>query len=73
MKNIDNIYGLKPDFIIEPNRYLGTNVGTWQMEDGMVCWYMSAYGYVKNSFTNAEKLLLADGFKLGTGKQAKWP
>ena len=28
MKNIDNIYGLKPDFIIEPNRYLGTNVGT---------------------------------------------
>jgi hypothetical protein len=56
-----------------PDRYLGANVGKFQLEDGSEAWYMSAYDYVKSVCTNVATLLAQDELKLPTCKVTDRP
>jgi hypothetical protein len=68
MGTLAKLYELKEGSVGVPDRYLGANVGKFQLEDGSKAWYMSAHDYVKSACTNVATLLAQDGLKLLTGK-----
>ena len=52
METLGNIYQLKSGSVGPPDRYLGGNVGKFQLEDGTMAWFMSANDYVKAACAN---------------------
>jgi hypothetical protein len=73
MKTLARIYELKADSVGPPDRYLGANVGKYQLEDGSEAWFMSAHDYVKSACSNVASMLEKEGLKLPTGRQAERP
>ena len=64
MEALGKLYSLKEEACGEPKRYLGANVGKYQLADGREVWYMSANDYVKNAVKNLEETLEVEGTKL---------
>ena len=64
MKVISGIYRLKDDNTGPPSRYLGANVGKYQLPDGREAWSVSSYDYVKSAVKNLEEQLAIEGLKL---------
>ena len=64
MDAISALYHLKEDSVGEPTRYLGANVGKYQLPDGRECWSMTGRDYVKNAVKNLEATLSREGVKL---------
>jgi hypothetical protein len=60
MDALRRLYELKPESCGPPTRYLGANVGKYQLEDGRMSWSMSAREYVKNAVKNVEEELLQE-------------
>ena len=73
METLGTLYQLKPGSVGPPDRYLGGNVGKFQLEDGTMAWFMSANDYVKTACGNVVIVLEKDGLKLATGRQAERP
>ena len=73
METLGTLYQLKPGSVGPPDRYLGGNVGKFQLEDGTMAWFMSANDYVKADCANIVTVLEKDGLKLTTGRQAERP
>ena len=61
---LGNLYLLRSEACGEPKRYLGANVGKYQLQDGREVWSMSANDYVKNAVKNVEQTLAEEGTKL---------
>jgi len=72
MKNIANLYDLKNNAVVTPYRYLGGNVGIYNL-DGSQCWYTSAEDYLKGALTNVEPTLKEEGLALATGRSTGQP
>ena len=73
LKTLGKIYELKDGNIGPPKRYMGANCGKYQLEDGTMAWYMSAYDYVKSSVKNVKEMLGKENLKLATNRQADRP
>ena len=73
MAAIAELYRLKADSVGEPTRYLGANVGKYQLPDGRECWSMSGRDYVKNAVKNVEDVLAREGMKLRTKVERPMP
>ena len=73
MNILFNLYELKDGAIVTPERYLGGNVGTYDLPDGSKCWYASADDYLQGAIGNIETEMRKDGFALATGKSADRP
>ena len=73
METLGTIYQLKHGSVGPPDCYLGGNVGKFQLEDGIMAWFMSANDYVKSACANVVTMLEKDGLKLSTGRQAERP
>jgi hypothetical protein len=58
MAALSKLYELKPESCGPPDRYLGANVGKFQLPDGRESWCMSARDYVKNAVKIVEETLL---------------
>jgi hypothetical protein len=64
MDAIASLYRLKEDSIGQPTRYLGANIGKFQLPDGHESWSMSGRDYVKSAVKNVETILAKEGTKL---------
>ena len=73
METIVTLYQLKPGSVGPPDRYLGGNVGKFQLEDGTMAWFMSANDYVKAACANVVTMLEKYGMKLATERQTERP
>ena len=73
MEKIETLYQLNPGSVGPPDRYLGGNIGKFQLEDGTMAWFMYANDYVKASCANVVAMLEKDGLNLETGRQAERP
>jgi hypothetical protein len=73
MAKLAKLYELKAGSVGVPDRYLGANVGKYQLEDGSEAWFMSAHDYVKAACDNVAAMLAKDGLKLSSGRQADRP
>jgi len=60
MEQIKELYHLKDESVGPPSRYLGANVGKFQLKSGLECWLASARDYVKSAFRNMEEVLAQD-------------
>jgi len=60
MDEIKELYRLKDDTVGPPNRYLGANIGKFQLSSGFECWSASARDYVKSAVRNMEDVLSQD-------------
>jgi len=60
MEQIKQLYRLKDDSIGPPTRYLGANVGKFQLKSRLECWSVSARDYVKSAVQNMEQVLSQD-------------
>jgi len=60
MEQIKQLYWLKDDSIGPPKRYLGANVGKFQLKSGLECWSASPRDYVKSAVRNMEQVLSQD-------------
>jgi hypothetical protein len=60
MAALSKLYELKPESCGPPDRYLGANIGKFQLPDGRESWSMSARDYVKNAVKNVEETLLTE-------------
>jgi len=72
MKGIAASYDLK-DTVKPPERYLGANIGKWQLSDGREVWCMSGQDYVKNAVKLAKDLLEQKGMTMTHGKKSARP
>ena len=61
---LGKLYVLRADACGEPKRYLGANVGKYQLPDGREVWSMSSNDYVKNAIKNLEAILALENTKL---------
>ena len=61
---LGKLYVLRADACGEPKRYLGANVGKYQLQDGREVWSMSSNDYVKNAVKNLEDTLASENTKL---------
>lgn len=61
MKAIAGLYRLKNDEVAPPDRYLGANVGKYQLPDGRWVWSISANDYVKSAVKNLRETLKSEG------------
>ena len=52
LTKIDKYFGLKPGSLQDPNHYLGARVRPMTMENGVVCWAISASQYVQEAVKN---------------------
>ena len=52
LTKIDKYFGLKPGSIADPNHYLGARVRPMTMENGVICWAISASQYVQEAVKN---------------------
>ena len=66
MDLLAGIYRLKEDSVGPPDRYLGANVGKFQLPDGREAWSISSNDYLKSAVKNLEQVLEAEGLKLPT-------
>ena len=73
MEKIVTLYQLNPGSVGPPDRYLGGNSGKFQLEDRTTEWFMYANDYVKAACANVVTMLVNDGLKLATGRQAEQP
>ena len=73
IETLGTLHQLKTGSVGPPDRYLGGNVGKFQLEDGTMTWFMYANDYVKAACTNVVTILEKDGLKLATGRQAERP
>ena len=64
MEALGKLYLLKEEVCGEPKRYLGANVGKFQLPNGREVWSMSANDYVKNAVKNLEETLALENTKL---------
>jgi len=60
MEQIKQLYHLKDDSVGPPTRYLGANVGRFQLKSGLECWSALARDYVKSAVRNMEQVLQQD-------------
>jgi len=60
MDQIKELYRLKNESVGPPSRYLGANVGKFQLKSGLECWSASAHDYVKSAVHNIEEVLAQD-------------
>jgi len=60
MEQIKQLYWLKDDSVGPPTRYLGANVGKFQLKSGLECWSASARDYIKSAVRNMEQVLSQD-------------
>jgi Reverse transcriptase (RNA-dependent DNA polymerase) len=63
MDVLSKTYRLKEDSVGPPSRYLGANIERVVLEDGSICWSMSADSYIKSAIDNIEKKLDEEGSK----------
>ena len=75
MNKLGGIYELKDEAIVKPERYLGGNVGEFQLPDeyGSTAWYTSARDYLEETLVTVNNTLKKEGKALTTGKQAERP
>ena len=64
MDALGKLYLLREDACGEPKRYLGANVGKYQLPDGREVWSMSSNDYIKNAVKNLEETLALESMKL---------
>jgi hypothetical protein len=64
MDEIGRLFTVKKESIGVPTRYLGANVGKFQLPDGRETWYMSSHDYVLNAVKIIEDILAEEGMKL---------
>ena len=64
MEALGKLYQLKEEACGEPKRYLGANVGKFQLPDGKEVWSMSANDYIRNAVKNLEETLARENTKL---------
>jgi len=57
MEQIKQLYQLKDDSVGPPKRYLGANVGKFQLKSRLECWSASPRDYVKSAVQNMEQVL----------------
>ena len=67
MNEIKKTYDLK-DTVKTPDRYLGADIGTWQLPDGREIWAMGSKEYVKNAVKQVKEILAERGWQLPTGR-----
>ena len=72
MNGIAESYDLR-DTVKPPDRYLGANVGRWQLSDGREVWCMDGKDYVKNAVKLAKDLLESKGLQFTYGKKCQRP
>ena len=60
MSQIKEMYHLKDESVGRPERYLGANIGRFQLKSGLECWSASAKDYVKSAVRNMEEVLAQD-------------
>eukprot|EP00980_Cylindrotheca_fusiformis_P022681 scaffold9562_cov73-Cylindrotheca_fusiformis.AAC.1 len=72
MDQIGKVYDLKGT-VEEPIRYLGANVGKWQLPDGREVWCMSGKDYIKNAIKLVKGMLEKKGQALTNGKSMERP
>ena len=72
MTGIAKVYELR-DSVKPPDRYLGANVGKWQLHDGREVWCTSGKDYVKNSVKQVKEILEKRGLEMPTGRTTKRP
>lgn len=73
MTKLAELYELKNDSIVKPDRYLGGNVGTYDLPDGTTCWYTSAEDYLSGALVNIKDALRQEGLVLATGRSTERP
>ena len=74
MEKLRAEYKLKNDEYGEPKRYLGANVGLYELNDGHSYWSMSAHDYLKQACKAVKEMTEADGRRWiskgkGTGRK----
>ena len=73
METLGTLYQLNPGCVVPPDRYLGENVGKFQLEDRTMAWFMPENDYLKAACANVVTMIEKDGLKLTTGRQAERP
>lgn len=73
MKTLSKIYRLKEGSVGKPERYLGANVGKYQLPDGRESWSVSARDYLKTAVTNIEENLKKKGERLKANVSSPLP
>jgi Reverse transcriptase (RNA-dependent DNA polymerase) len=63
MDVLSQTYRLKEGSVGPPSRYLGANLEKVMLDNGDVCWSMSADSYIKSAIDNIEKQFEKDGYK----------
>ena len=71
--HIDQHYKLKDGSIERPNKYLGADIGMFDLPDGSKTWYMSSESYVKAAVANVERWLEKRGQHLKTKAACVFP
>ncbi len=64
MQGIQGKFKLKNDKIVEPDIYLGAQLGKMTTAEGVDCWTMSSDKYCKDAVENVEEMLQKDGKRL---------
>ena len=70
---IDQHFKLKNGEIEKPTRYLGADIGEYQLPDGSTAWSLSSDSYVKAAIANVEDWMKKRGQKLKTRVSAPFP
>ena len=70
---IDQHYKLKPGSLEVPTKYLGADIGKYQLPDGSWAWYMSSESYVKAAIYNVELWLKKRNEQLKTKASCIFP
>ena len=73
LRQIGQTYKLKEGSVERPTRYLGADIGRYQLEDGSEAWYMSSESYVKAAIDNVEAWLKKRGETLKTKAACVFP
>jgi len=60
MEQIKQLYRLKDNYVGLPKRYLGANVGKFQLKSRLECWSASPRDFVKSVVQNMEQVLSQD-------------
>jgi len=60
MNKIKELYQLEDDSVGPPNRYIGANIGKFQLNSGLECWSASVWDYIKSAVRNMEEVLAQD-------------
>ena len=58
LKCLDDYFKLKPEYLLEPNIYLGSEIRKIDMHNGVWTWGFSSACYVHDSVKNVEKYMV---------------